>query len=324
MNIEDRKNKPGGLAEEASVLALLLTPGVGPVAVQRLLAVAQRTGCAIGALLDMPARELAELLPVGCTDAAEAVARCAIEQRKDAARLLRRAADAGVRPLLATDAVYPNSLKVFLGETAPPLLFVHGNTDLLDRPAAAIVGARAVSERGAQLASACASVFCREKVPIVSGAAPGVDTAAHTAALADGGATVVVLPQGLLTYEPPKTIHQAADGGKAVILSEFSPDSPWQPHAAVTRNATISALSSLVCVIEPKKVGGSVRTARLALQHGKQVLLYLRDPSDAIVRSLRGAGAGNLLDEHGVLSAARLLEHWRLAQQQCSGQGEFF
>jgi predicted Rossmann fold nucleotide-binding protein DprA/Smf involved in DNA uptake len=117
---------------------------------------------------------------------------------------------------------------------------------------------------------------------------------------------------------------EAAEEGRAAIVSEFAPDSRWHTHAAVTRNATISALSRLVCVIEPRKTGGSVRTARCGLEQGKQVLVHgSRDPESPIA-ALRRAGAGSLLDEQGQFSGARLQDRWRNPPATSASQADLF
>ncbi len=176
--------------------------------------------------------------------------------------------------LFVNDEDYPNRLRTSLGSSAPVLLFVQGNAGLLHGDAVAIVGARLVSRRGAKLADSCATAFARQRVTVVSGAAHGVDTAAHRAAVRADGPTVAVLPQGLFTYHAPRFLRKAVEAGRGVLVSEFLPDASWAAHAAVVRNATISGLSRMVCVFEPKKRGGSIRTARAGLDQGKRVAVY--------------------------------------------------
>lgn len=310
--------------ETAAILALLLSPGTGPVAVGRMMAAARFTDQPISALLDVPIRELLEMLPPGLEDVAADVSRCDARYRERAARLLEQVAEAGATALTVDDSEYPASLSRFLGETAAPLLFVLGDTELLARPAAAVVGASSVSKRGARLAAASAKAFGREGIVVVSGGAQGVDSAAHEAALATGGETVVVLPQGLLTYRAPAELFEAIDEGRAAIVSEFVPDAMWETHAAVTRNATISALSRLVCVVEPKKTGGSIRTARYAVEQGKRVTVYCPGGPESPGETLARAGALDLLSPSGRFSARHLLDMWHSAPEPPVGQTELF
>lgn len=199
-----------------------------------------------------------------------------------------------------------------------------GDLALLARPSAAVVGARDPSERGLSLARACAAFFARERIPVVSGGARGIDAAAHDAALACGGATAVVLPQGLLTYRVPRPLFEAIEEGRAAIVSEFVPDTDWETRAAVTRNATISALSRLVCVIEPKKTGGSIRTARCALAQRKRVLVYCAPDQRSTGRMLKQAGAQDLVDHTGNPDPEYLQTIWRMAPQPVAQQTELF
>ena len=88
----------------------------------------------------------------------------------------------------------------------------------------------------------CAEAFARKGVAIVSGAASGVDTAAHDAALNARATTVATLPQGILSFPIPKRWRHAIESGRLTLVSEFAPNLPWATHAAVTRNRTIAAM----------------------------------------------------------------------------------
>ena len=307
-----------------AILALLLSPGVGAAAVQRVLAAARALERPAGALFDMPARELLEALPPSLVPVAKDVARCTSACHNRAEWRMERAAGAGTRPLTLEDADYPPALSRFLGGNAPPLLFVTGNAGLLRAEAAAIVGARKVSDDGRRLAIICAETFCAEAIPVVSGGAEGVDLAAHEAQVSHGGSTVAVLPQGTFTYRSPAFLARPLREGRAALVSEFPPDLDWSAYAAVTRNATISALSKLVCVIEPKKEGGSIRTARCAMDQGKRVAVYCASGARSPAETLRRAGAHDLLEKDGSFSAQRLLDMWRTTPEPPEGQAELF
>ena len=283
--------------QPASILALLELPGVGTAAVRRAVAAARAVGIPLEELLGRPVRELIEILPTGLHHAADDLARCGSVERERADRLLDRASGIGAQPVAFTDGDYPSALTAWLGPEAPPLLFVSGDLALLAGPSAGIVGTRRPSARGKRLAAACAETVCDAGMIVVSGGAAGVDSAAHETAVARGGRTVVVLPQGVLTYHGPAFIEEALDEGRAAIVSEFVPEADWQTHAAVTRNATISALlSRMVCVIEPRAVGGSIRTARCALEQGKHVAVYVEPGLDEVAALLRRTNVHDLLD----------------------------
>lgn len=293
--------------DSSSILALLLQPGIGPAAVHRALAASSALHTPLPDMLDTNPLALANSLPPGLHDVASLVARCTPADRAKARELLDKLATCGADAITATDPHWPSTL-ARLGTAMPPIIFFKGRRELLAKPAAAVVGARDPSNTGARLARDCADFFAAERIAVVSGGARGIDTRAHLAAIANGGETVVVLPQGLLTYDPPAAIARAVDAGRALILSQFQPDAPWEVHAAVTRNATIGALARLVCVVEPRKTGGSIRAARVAIGLGKPVAAWCSTP--AIRRLLETAGAVELADHPGRLRREYLRELW--------------
>jgi len=304
-------------------LALLLSPGTGNAGVVLGQSAARAVDRPLGALVGLPARDLVALLPPGMARVAETLARCGQPHQARAARLIERLVQRGGQAITLHEKAYPAALRASLGRDAPALLTVLGDPALLVDAGGAVVGARKATRRGIKLARACAQEFCRAGIAVVSGGARGVDSAAHAAALAAGGKTVVVLPQGLLTYVPPKAVKAAVAQGRAILVSQFVPDAPWETHAAVTRNATISGIARVVCVIEPKKVGGSIRTARAALAQGKRVAAYCPE-------GLPGSAAGplaqtpalELLDAAGHFSADRLLDIWASTPALPAGQAD--
>ena len=239
---------------------------------------------------------------------------------RGARHLLRAASDRGVQAIPFTSPAYPAILRTLSRGYPPPLLFIQGDPGLLRPPMAAIVGARHASNDGERLAAECAETFATEGIPTVSGGARGIDLAAHHATVRAGGATVIVLPQGLLTYHAPDEIHQAVQRGGALLLSGFRPDAPWETHAAVTRNATISALARLVCIIEPKRRGGSIRTAQCALDGGKAAIVYCIPEQRDTEEWLLKAGAERLPTEDGHVIPDRLLGFWSGASTALRGQ----
>ena len=260
----------------ADILALLMTPGVGSVTVHRIRALAQAIEEPVGALLGLQEAALQRCLPPGASREARALARCSPLIRARAGRLLQETLHAGCIAIRRGEPLYPASLAHAGGGAAPQILFLKGNITLMQREAAGVVGTRTPSEAGLLAARHCAAFFAARGLPVVSGAAPGVDTAAHLAALEHRGTSIAVLPQGMLTYSPCREIEAGLSANRVLLLSEFEPSSPWQRHAAIARNATISALSKILCVIEPQKEGGSIQTARHSLCGGKPVFYLPR------------------------------------------------
>lgn len=311
------------MSDAVAILALLDTPGVGPVAIHEAVAGAKVIEKQLSQLLDMPARALANALPAGFQQTASLLTQCGPDRLARAERLVQAIARVGGDAIPVTDPRFPPRLNQHLGTRGPVLLFTVGNIELLDGPAAGVVGTRTPSALGRQLASQCATTFAQNGITVVSGGAQGVDTAAHMSVLAVGGQTVVALPQGLLTYRPSRELQNDLENGRVLLLSEFAPDTGWQTHAAVTRNATISALSRIVCVIEPRKAGGSIRTARLALGQGKRVLVYVADGLESVRRTLENGGAQALCDRNGHFNVQRLMDAYEIERDAANMQTEF-
>jgi len=297
------------LWDAEDLLTLRMAPGVGPVPVRRLCALAALQRTPLRTLFGRSLRELAEQLPPGAQKLAAHLEACSPRLQARAIELLRVINARGIHAVPFGAADYPPALETALGQAAPALLFTWGARELLLERAAGIVGTRKPSAEGVRLARECAAVFAEAGIPVVSGGAHGIDTAAHTGALDAGGQTIAVLPQGLLTYSIPPVYAAAAATGRALLLSDCVPDAPWQTRAAVARNAVISALAHVLCVIEPRSLGGSLKTARHSLMQGKPVLYAgLRGVGERLANC---PGAASLVRGSQALDPERLLRAWK-------------
>ncbi|AZE52225.1 Rossmann fold nucleotide-binding protein Smf [Pseudomonas synxantha] len=158
-------------------------------------------------------------------------------------------------------------------DDAPPLLFVAGNPGILEKPQLAMVGSRRASRPGMDTAAAFSRSLASAGFVITSGLASGIDGAAHQAALDVGGHTIGVLGTGLENFYPQRHRKLAAAmiaQGSAVV-SEFALDAPPQAGNFPRRNRIISGLSLGVLVVEASMASGSLITARLAAEQGREV-----------------------------------------------------
>lgn len=168
------------------------------------------------------------------------------------------------------DGAYPALLREI--DDAPVLLHVAGRLDLLDRPALAMVGSRNPSPLGAQTARAFARGFSEAGLTVVSGLALGIDTEAHCGALDGTGSTIAVVGTGLDIVYPAKNralAHRIAQGG--TLVSEFTLGTTARPDHFPRRNRILSGLALGCLVVEANLRSGSLITARLAAEQGRDV-----------------------------------------------------
>ncbi len=307
----------------AVLLALMRVEGAGNAAARRALTMSHLLGMSVSEAIASDPRELLPQLPANAFDAVlNAARRLNDDAINRAERHVARVAQHGVRCFAYTDEQYPELLSRHLDESAPALVWCVGNVDLLQSYGAGIVGTRTPSQTGEAIAADCARLFMREGICVVSGGADGIDTAAHRAALDANGATIIVLPQGVRTYAFPDYVRDAIESDRCALISQFDPEMTWQTHAAVARNATIAALSKLVCVIESKRMGGSMRTAKHAREQGKSVFYYCGPGGDAFAKSLRQSDAVPLLNGENDLECNAILSHWNKTITVLPEQGE--
>jgi DNA protecting protein DprA len=287
------------------LIALSLVEGAGRKTLHAARRMAMRQRRALSSFFSVPLADLLPLAAPGESGAAEALSRCGAQEQFRAAWMMSAARDSAIRVVLSGAPDYPKYLVHPLGNQAPPLLFLLGNEALLESPGAGIVGTRHPTGEGTDIAIAAARLFAEEGIPVVSGGARGIDQAAHHAALKADGSTVAIVPEGLQSYEPPDFIRAGMDRGQVLLVSEYLPTDGWHTHRAMTRNRTIAACSSLVCVIEPKEKGGSMFTAEQALEQGRTVFYWGGACRDGALRDRNGAY--RLTDARGKLQKAALL-----------------
>ena len=243
----------------------------------------------------------------------------AASPRADAERELEWAASHNARIIAACEPDYP-ALLAHISDP-PPVIMAMGNPSLLTKPCVAIVGARNASMAGARIAQQFARELGAEGCTVVSGLARGIDTAAHkgsldtgTAAIMAGGIDVVYPPENRPLYDEIIT--------RGVLLSECTPGTQPTTHHFPRRNRIVSGLCLATVVVEAATRSGSLITARLALEQGREVFAVPGSPLDP-----RSFGPNQLIKDGAGLatSAADILDFVRSSASRMSErQGDLF
>lgn len=269
-------------------LRLIRTPTIGPVTYRQLLARFGSAERAIEALPDLAARGGGK---------APRIAEAAMVERE-----IARVETLGARYLFIDDADYPPLLAEL--DNAPAVMTIRGDSALFARTSVAMVGARNASAAACRFARGLAVELGREGVVVVSGLARGLDTAAHQGSLATG--TIGVIASGIDIAFPPENRglqEQVAEQG--LLIAEQPPGSEPLARNFPHRNRVIAGLSTGTVVVEAAPRSGSLITARLAAEAGRDVMAVPGSPLEP-----RAQGCNLLIREGATLvqSAADILE----------------
>jgi DNA processing protein len=265
--------------DKLSWLRLIRSRRVGPATFHRLIA---EYGSARAALIALPdiARaagvEKYTICPEGVVYAEQKAGRAA-----------------GAQLICRGDPAYPKALAEI--SDAPPVLWCKGDLSLLARPMVALVGARNASSLGTRMARKLAEGLSAAGVVVVSGLARGVDAAAHAAAM-EGG-TVAVMAGGVNVIYPTENTALADEIGKKGLRVSEQPmgQEPAARHVPL-RNRIISGLTTAVVVVEAAAQSGSLITARMALDQGREVFAVPGHPFDG-----RASGCNMLIRDGATL-----------------------
>lgn len=253
-------------------LRLIRTPNVGPASFRALI---NRFGSAEAALEVLPELTLSG----GASRMAKIPPIAEIEAEMQAARRM------GARFVCIGEPDYPSLLKHM--DHPPPVLAMKGTGAVFAAPTVAIVGARNASLAGIKMARILAAELGREGYAIVSGLARGIDTAAHQSSLTTG--TIAVLAGGLDQPYPPENaglIDEIAERGAVITEMPFG----WQPRAQdfPRRNRLVAGAALGLVVVEAAERSGSLISARLATEMGRQVFAVPGSPLDPRARGTNG------------------------------------
>ena len=275
-------------SERLDWLRLYRSENVGPVTFFRLLEQFGSAGRALEALPDL-AKRGGGRKPIGIP------AKSAIEKELAALEKL------GGRMIASVEPEFPPALR---GLDTAPVLMARGNPHLLTHPAVAVVGARNASVLGRRLAQSIAADLGRAGLLVVSGMARGIDTAAHEGSLING--TVAVLAGGVDVIYPPENagLYEKICA-MGCVVSEMPPGTQPQATHFPRRNRLISGIAIGVLVVEASAKSGSLITARLALDQGREIFAVPGSPLDP-----RCQGPNALIKQGATLteSAADILE----------------
>lgn len=207
---------------------------------------------------------------------------------------LERLEQSGITTLTPFDDGYPERLRTSLGPKAPAILHAAGALELLNEGGVGVVGSRNVSDKGARVAAALGRQAASLNVPLISGAARGVDQLAMNAAFEAGGDVIGVPADSLSRALRSSGVRRAIHDGRTVICTPYAPDSPFSVGNAMGRNKLIYALSDVaVAVAADKGSGGTWSGATEAIKGRYCLVAVWRGP---------GEGPGNeALDDTGAI-----------------------
>ena len=271
----------GDLMSEDQIarLRLIRSENIGPVTYFQLLARFGSAAAAISAIPDLAAR--------GGGRAPKLASRASVEREMEEVERL------GARYLFLGQGLYPPLLAEI--ETAPPALVVKGHLTLLDRTHVAVVGARNASAAACRFARHLSAALGEARAVVVSGLARGIDSAAHDGALESG--TIAVVAGGIdIVYPPENEARQRAIADQGLLIAEQPPGTEPRARHFPYRNRIIAGLSHGTVVVEAAPRSGSLITARLAAEFGREVMAVPGSPLDP-----RAQGCNQLIREGATL-----------------------
>jgi DNA processing protein len=260
-------------------LRLIRSPNIGPVSYRQLMS---RFGSARAALEALP-----DLVRRGGGK------QVVLANEAGIAREFQITCAFGARHVFACDADYPLLLSHL--DNAPPVMCVKGDLALLARPAVALVGARNASAGACQFARQLAFELGQMELSVVSGLARGIDTAAHVGSIDSG--TVAVIAGGVdVVYPPENRALQDRIAERGLLIAEQPPGTEPRARHFPYRNRIIAGVSAGTVVIEAAPKSGSLITARLAAEAGREVMAVPGSPLDP-----RSRGCNQLIREGAIL-----------------------
>lgn len=288
-------------------ISLSLVPALGLSSYWRLIDHFQSPTAVLGAKKQdlLRVKGIREQQIAGLFPSAEVIARGQLE--------LDRLSEIGGCAVCYEDSEYPSLLRQLTDP--PPVLYVRGDKDLLNRPAIAIVGSRAATTYGRKIAFSLAKKLSGFSLTVVSGLALGIDAESHAGALAGAGRTIAVLGCGLDVVYPRQNLplyRKIAESG--ALITEYPLATRPEGFRFPARNRIIAGISKGVVIVEAAKRSGSLITAQIALDCGREVFAV-----PGHIDSCKSEGTHWLLKQGAKLvqSATDIVEELDVARVYC-------
>jgi len=207
----------------------------------------------------------------------------------------------GYHILPITSGDYPPTLKKNLGRSyAPPVVYTKGNLQVLKEQSIAIVGSRKANDSSLEFTDNVAKNASRDYKVVVSGFAKGVDKQALDSAIKYKGQSIIVLPQGIATFQSGfKKYYKQIIEGDVLVLSVFHPKAPWSVQLAMGRNPIIYGLASEIYVAESGDKGGTWSGVMDGLRKGRTIYVRKPQPTEKNANPLLISKGGKAVDLEG-------------------------
>lgn len=213
-----------------------------------------------------------------------------------------------ILPITSQD--YSPTLKKNLGRTyAPPVIYTKGNLQIMKEKSIAIVGSRKANDISLEFTDNIAKNASKDYKVVVSGFAKGVDKQALDSAIKYKGQSIIVLPQGIATFQSGfKKYYKQIIDGDVLVLSTFYPKAPWSVQLAMARNPIIYGLASEIYVAESSEKGGTWSGVMDGLRKGRTI--YIRKPNsrEKNANNILISKGGKAVDNEGNLTSYEIKE----------------
>jgi len=299
--------------EAAYWITLAHIPGWGYAKINALITqFSQDQNISIGEFFNLPETEWQRLFAMEQIDIDELNA--AKAELPNNAFLAEQLQNEGYELIPITSPEYSQTLKDNLKTNrAPALLYVKGNKQILQEKSVAIVGSREASEVSLEFTDHIAQKATRDFKVVVSGFAKGVDKQALDSAIRYIGQSIIVLPQGIMTFSTGfKTYYKQIVDGDVLVVSVFHPRAPWKAELAMARNPIIYALADEIYVAESSETGGTWSGVQDGLRKKRKIYVRKPEPTEENANELlieKGAipvdmQGNEILDESAILAKA--------------------